>query len=53
LRDPVASGRLNPLDGPITRQDGKVVIPQGGRLKDDQIRAMNCFYRGIDATIPT
>jgi hypothetical protein len=30
-----------------------VVIPQGGRLTDDQIRARNYFYRGIDVTIPT
>jgi len=29
------------------------VIPAGGRLNDDQIRAMNYFYRGIDVTIPS
>jgi simple sugar transport system substrate-binding protein len=52
IREAIASGRLHPFEGPITRQDGTVVIPAGGRLNDDQIRAMNYFYRGIDVTIP-
>ena len=53
IRDAIASGRLHPFDGPIVRQDGQTVIPAGQRLNDDQIRAQNYFYRGIDVTIPS
>jgi simple sugar transport system substrate-binding protein len=52
VRDAITAGRLHPFDGPILRQDGTTVIPQGQRLTDDQIRAQNYFYQGIEATIP-
>ncbi len=52
VRDAIAAGRLHPFDGPIIRQDGTTVIAAGQRLTDDQIRAQNHFYQGIEATIP-
>jgi simple sugar transport system substrate-binding protein len=52
IRDAIASGRLHPFEGPIVRQDGTAVIPAGQRLDDNQIRAQNYFYQGIDASIP-
>jgi simple sugar transport system substrate-binding protein len=52
IRDALAAGTLHPFEGPITRQDGQVVIPAGQRLTDDQIRAQNYFYQGIDVAMP-
>jgi simple sugar transport system substrate-binding protein len=52
IRDALAAGTLHPFDGPIFRQDGTQVIPAGQRLTDDQIRAMNYFYQGIDVAMP-
>jgi basic membrane protein A and related proteins len=52
IRDAIAAGRLHPFEGPIARQDGTEVIPAGQRLTDDQIRAQNYFYRGIDVAMP-
>jgi basic membrane protein A and related proteins len=52
IRDAIAAGRLHPFDGPIVRQDGTEVIPAGQRLTDDQIRAQNYFYRGVDVAMP-
>lgn len=52
IRDAIAAGTLHPFDGPIVRQDGTEVIPAGQRLTDDQIRAQNYFYRGIDVAMP-
>jgi simple sugar transport system substrate-binding protein len=52
IRDAIASGRLHPFEGPIVRQDGTAVIAAGQRLDDNQIRAQNYFYQGIDASIP-
>jgi len=50
--DALYSGKLHPFDGPIVRADGTQVIPAGQRLTDDQIRAMNYFYSGIDVAVP-
>jgi len=52
IRDALAAGTLHPFDGPITRADGTLVIPAGQRLTDDQIRAQNYFYQGIDVAMP-
>jgi simple sugar transport system substrate-binding protein len=52
IRDALASGALHPFDGPIVRQDGTQVIAAGQRLTDDQIRAQNYFYQGIDVAMP-
>jgi simple sugar transport system substrate-binding protein len=52
IRDAIAAGTLHPFDGPITRQDGTGVIPAGRRLSDDEIRAQNYFYQGIDVAMP-
>jgi simple sugar transport system substrate-binding protein len=52
IRDAIAAGTLHPFEGPITRQDGNVVIPAGRRLSDDEIRAQNYFYQGIDVAMP-
>jgi simple sugar transport system substrate-binding protein len=52
IRDAIALGTLHPFAGPITRQDGTVVIPAGRRLTDDEIRAQNYFYQGIDVAMP-
>jgi len=52
IRDAIAAGTLHPFEGPITRQDGTVVIPAGRRLSDDEIRAQNYFYQGIDVAMP-
>ncbi len=49
----LTTGRLHPFDGPIVRQDGTTVVPAGQRLTDDQIRAQNYFYQGIEVTMPS
>ncbi|WP_240791242.1 BMP family ABC transporter substrate-binding protein [Roseomonas sp. AR75] len=48
----IKSGAIKPFAGPIVKQDGTEVIPAGQVLTDAQIKSMNFFYRGIDATIP-
>ncbi len=48
LRD----GSIDPFAGPIVNQAGEQVIAEGESLTDDQIRAMNFFYEGIDVSMP-
>jgi simple sugar transport system substrate-binding protein len=53
VADALASGALNPFTGPIIRADGTEALPAGQTLTDDQIRAQNYFYRGIDVAMPS
>lgn len=52
IAEAIRTGQLHCFEGPIVRQDGTQVLPAGQRLPDAQIKAMNYFYRGIDAAIP-
>ncbi len=52
VAEAIRTGQLHCFEGPIVRQSGTQVLPAGQRLSDAQIKAMNYFYRGIDATIP-
>jgi basic membrane protein A and related proteins len=53
VADALQAGTLNPFAGPIMRQDGSTVVPAGQSLTDDQIRAQNYFYQGIDVAMPS
>jgi len=46
------SGEIDPFAGPMYNQAGERVIGEGETLTDDEIRAMNFFYQGIDVTMP-
>ena len=46
------SGEIDPFAGPIVNQAGEQVIGEGETLSDDEIRAQNYFYQGIDVTMP-
>jgi len=52
IRDALADGSLHPFEGPVVNQAGETIVPAGERLSDDQIRAMNYFYQGIDVAMP-
>jgi simple sugar transport system substrate-binding protein len=48
LRD----GSIKPFEGPIVDQAGKQIIGAGASLSDNEIRAQNYFYQGIDVAMP-
>lgn len=43
----VASGKLHPFAGPISDNDGKLVLPAGQALSDAQILSMNYLVAGV------
>jgi simple sugar transport system substrate-binding protein len=43
----IASGKLKPFAGPITDNEGKVVIPAGQSLSDEQILKMDYLVQGV------
>ena len=48
----IASGKLHPFTGPITKQDGTVVGEAGQPLPDGDILGMNWYVKGIDDQLP-
>ena len=47
----IAAGRLLPFAGPITDNEGKVIVPKGKALTDPQILAMNFLVSGVQGKI--
>ncbi|MBK0394617.1 BMP family ABC transporter substrate-binding protein [Ramlibacter algicola] len=43
----IAAGRLKPFAGPFSDNTGKVVVPAGTSLSDEQILAMNYLVTGV------
>ncbi|WP_299514768.1 BMP family ABC transporter substrate-binding protein [uncultured Limnohabitans sp.] len=43
----VGAGKLQPFAGPITDNDGKLVLPAGQTLSDSQILNMNYLVQGV------
>ena len=48
----IASGKLNPFTGPITKQDGTVIGEAGKPLPDGDILGMNWYVKGVDDKLP-
>ena len=48
----IKSGELLPFKGPITKQDGTVVVEAGKSLPDGDLLGMNWYVKGIDDKLP-
>ena len=49
----MADGSFSPFDGPVLKQDGSVAVPEGERISDEALWAMNYFVEGAIGTMPT
>ncbi len=47
----IGSGKLRPFAGPITDNQGKLVLPAGQALSDEQILKMNYLVAGVQGKI--
>ncbi|CAB3391376.1 BMP family ABC transporter substrate-binding protein [Kyrpidia spormannii] len=48
----ITAGKLDPFQGPIYDASGKLQVPAGSKLTDQQILSMNWFVQGVEGTIP-
>jgi basic membrane protein A len=48
----IATGKLKPFAGPISDNDGKLIIPKGKTLSDPQILGMNWLVQGVQGKLP-
>ena len=51
-RAAMKSGKFTPFDGPLYKQNGDEVVPQGVSLDDASIWSMNYFVKGVVGTMP-
>jgi simple sugar transport system substrate-binding protein len=47
----IAAGKLRPFMGPIADNEGKVVVPKGQALTDEQILGMNFLVSGVQGKV--
>lgn len=48
----IASGKIHPFDGPVTKQDGTLAVKAGENAPDPMILGMNWYVKGIDDKLP-
>ena len=48
----IASGKVHPFAGPVTKQDGTVAVKAGEDAPDPMILGMNWYVKGIDDKLP-
>ena len=51
-RDEIAAGQLHPFRGPLTDQEGKMVLPAGQVLADERILGMDFLVTGVTPRLP-
>ena len=47
LKGAIIAGKKSIWEGPITKQDGTVVVPAGQKLSMEQVETMNYLVKGI------
>lgn len=47
----IKSGKLLPFAGPIADQSGKIRVPAGSAMTDDQINSLNWLVKGVQGTV--
>ena len=51
-RQAMIAGELDPFQGPLYKQDGTLIVPEGEILSDEDIWAMTYFVQGGIGTMP-
>ncbi len=48
----IISGKLDPFQGPLKKQDGTIVVEAGAKVDDAALWSMDYFVEGITGTMP-
>ena len=48
----IAAGKLQPFTGPISDNEGRLVVPKGAAMTDAQILSMNFLVSGVQGKAP-
>ena len=53
VKNAIIAGELHPFTGPIRNQAGKLVLPEGKRMADEDLLRMDYYVQGIEGSLPT
>jgi simple sugar transport system substrate-binding protein len=48
----IIAGTLHPFKGPIVKQDGSELVPEGQNVDDGTLLGMNFYVKGVDDQLP-
>jgi simple sugar transport system substrate-binding protein len=48
-KEGIIAGTLHPFDGPVSNQEGEVVIAGGEHASDEQLQSMDWYVEGVQA----
>ena len=48
----IVRGKLHPFAGPVSDNTGKIVVPAGKTLSDQEMLSFNWFVEGVEGTLP-
>lgn len=52
VKKAIFAGRLDPFQGPIRDQSGRLRVPAGRKMTDEELLAFDWFVEGVEGTIP-
>jgi len=52
LKQQISDGKLHPFTGPIVDQDGKLRVPAGKDICDEDLEKMDYYVPGVDSKMP-
>ena len=53
VKNAIIAGEVHPFTGPIRNQAGKLVLPEGKRMADEDLLRMDYYVQGIEGSLPT
>ncbi len=51
LQADITSGKLHPFAGPLRAQDGRVLVPDGGVMTDEELGKMDYYVEGVTSKL--
>jgi len=51
LKEQIAKGALHPFAGPIKDQSGKLIVPEGETIPDEDLLRMNYYVEGVQGKL--
>jgi simple sugar transport system substrate-binding protein len=52
VKQSIADGSFHPFQGPITNQQGKLVVKEGDVIPDKELAGLNWYVEGVEGSIP-
>ena len=52
MEEQLTQRKLHPFAGPVVDQAGRIIVPEGKNMTDEQLNKMNYYLQGVVSKIP-